>query len=86
MKRKAFDLTIFFLLLICVFLLHNMRLFPDYINNNNIYKIAEGSKKLNINNLVVYVYLGSRLLDSLIESMVIVAGAFSLSYLWRKDD
>jgi len=63
-----------------------MRLFPDYINNNNIYKIAEGSKKLNINNLVVYVYLGSRLLDSLIESMVIVAGAFSLSYLWRKDD
>ena len=86
MKRKVFNLTIFILLLLSLFLVYRMGLLSDDIKNSNILEIVEGSKKLHINNLVVYVYLGSRLLDSLIESMVIVAGAFSLSYIRRKDD
>lgn len=86
MKKKVFNISVFLLLLICFFLTIRFDLLTSGFNRNNISDIVKGSENMNIRNMVVFVYLGSRLLDSLIESMVIVAGAFSVAYIWSEHD
>jgi len=86
LKKKVFDLFVLIMLLSCVFLVLELELFPSYLNRNDITDIVQGTEDMHIKNTVVFVYLGSRLLDSLVESMVIVAGAFSVAYIWRECD
>ena len=86
MRKKAFDLFVFMMLISCFILVLHFDLLPSHPKKNDISEIITQSEKMNIKNTVVFVYLGSRLLDSLVESMVIVAGAFSVAYIWRQDD